>query len=157
MTGGSMRLRNPKDFWAGILFALIGGAFAVVVKVYDYPIGTTRSMGPGYFPLVIGVLLSILGGIIAAKSLVTDGERVDKFAWRPLIWILGAVVLFGLTAKIIGLALAIILLVLVSAMGGHEFKVKEQVIAAIILAIGSVLVFVIGLKLPFPIWPDFLS
>jgi hypothetical protein len=66
-------------------------------------------------------------------------------------------VLFGLTAKIIGLALAIILLVLVSAMGGHEFKVKEQVIAAIILAIGSVLVFVIGLKLPFPIWPDFLS
>jgi Tripartite tricarboxylate transporter TctB family len=157
MMGGSMQLRNPKDFWAGVLFMAIGAAFAIVIKVYEYPLGTTRSMGPGYFPLVIALLLALLGIIIVAKSLVTSGEPVSKFAWRPIIWILGGVVLFGLTAKTIGLALAIVLLVLVSAFGGHEFKIKEQLTAAVILAIGSVLVFVIGLKLPFPIWPDFLS
>ena len=152
-----MHLRNPKDFWAGVLFVLIGVAFIGVVKIYEYPMGTTRSMGPGYFPLMIASLLTILGLIIVAKSLVTDGEKVSKFAWRPIIWILGGVILFGLTAKIIGLALAIMLLVIVSAFGGHEFKVKEQLIAAVILAIGSVLVFVKGLKLPFPIWPPFLG
>lgn len=152
-----MQLRNPKDFWAGVLFLAIGAAFATVINVYEYKLGTTRNMGPGYFPLLIALLLSALGIIIILKSLVTSGEPISKFAWRPIIWILSAVVLFGLTAKIVGLALAIIMLVLISAFGGHEFKIKEQLIAAVVLAIGAVLVFVIGLKLPFPIWPSFLS
>jgi hypothetical protein len=152
-----MQLRNPKDFWAGVLFASIGAAFAIIVEVYDYPIGSARRMGPGYFPLVIAGLLTLLGVIILAKSFLTDGGQVSKFAWRPIIWVLGAVVVFGVTVKTIGFALAIILVVLISSFGGHEFKFKEQLIAAVVLAIGSVLVFVIGLKLPFPIWPSFLA
>jgi len=114
-------------------------------------------MGPGYFPLVIAGLLTLLGVIILAKSFLTDGGQVSKFAWRPIIWVLSAVVVFGVTVKTIGFALAIILVVLISSFGGHEFKFKEQLIAAVVLAIGSVLVFVIGLKLPFPIWPSFLA
>lgn len=152
-----MQLRNPKDFWAGVLFAAIGITFAVVVQVYEYPIGNTRRMGPGFFPLAIAVILAIMGLVIVAKAFVTDGEAVSKFAWRPLLWILGGVVLFGVLVKTIGLVLGIVMLVLVSAYGGHEFKLKEQLIAATILAIGCTLVFVKGLKLAFPIWPIFLS
>lgn len=152
-----MHLKNPKDFWAGVMFALIGFAFAIVVKVYDYPMGTASRMGPGYFPYVLGLFLGGLGIVIIATSLATSGGPVSKFAWRPIAWILGAVVIFGLSVKLIGLFLGIIVLVMVSAYGGHEFKWKEQLIAAIILAVGSTLVFVKGLKLPFNVWPSFFG
>jgi hypothetical protein len=152
-----MQLKNPKDFWSGVMFAVIGFAFAIIVKIYDYPMGTASRMGAGYFPFVLGNVLGVIGLIILAKSFVTTGPKISKFAWRPLIWVLGGFIVFGLTAKIVGLFIAILLLVMISAFGGHEFRWKEQVIAALILAVGSVLVFVIGLKLPFPIWPAFIG
>jgi Tripartite tricarboxylate transporter TctB family len=152
-----VKLKNPKDFWSGIMFASIGFAFAFIVKYYDYPMGTGSRMGPGYFPFVLGIIMGILGIAILIESFATEGPPVSKFAWKPLFWILGAVVLFGLIAKVSGLALAIVVLVAVSAYGGDEFKVKEVAIASLILAIFSVAVFVYGLKLPFPIWPAFID
>ena len=152
-----MKLKNPKDFWSGVLFAVFGLAFAIVVKVHDYPMGTASRMGAGYFPFVLGCVMSVLGFVIIAQSLVTSGAPVSKFAWRPLIWVLGAFVIFGLTAKWLGLVIAIVLLVMISAYGGHEFKLKETLISSAILAAGSIGVFVYGLKLPFPIWPEFFG
>ena len=152
-----MKLKNPKDFWSGVMFALFGLAFAIIVKYYDYPMGSASRMGAGYFPFVLGCVMAVLGFIIIAQSLVTTGTPISKFAWRPLIWVLGAFVIFGLTAKWLGLVIAIILLVMISAYGGHEFKLKESLISSVILATGSVAVFVYGLKLPFPIWPEFFG
>ena len=152
-----MKLKNPKDFWSGIMFAAIGISFAVIVKAYEYPMGTGARMGPGYFPFVLGIVMGILGIAIVIESFATEGPPVSKFAWKPLFWILGGVVLFGLIAKIAGLALSIVMLVLVASFGGDEFKLKEAVIASVILAIFSVAVFVYGLKLPFPIWPPFIT
>jgi hypothetical protein len=71
--------------------------------------------------------------------------------------VLLAFVIFGLTAKWLGLVIAIVLLVMISSFGGHEFRWKEALISSAILAVGSVAVFVYGLKLPFPIWPEFLG
>ncbi len=152
-----MQLRNPKDFWSGVMFAAIGFAFAIIIKVYDYPMGTASRMGPGYFPFVLGNLLGLLGVLILVKSFLSDGARVGQLAWRPVVWILGAVIVFGLTVKLMGLALAIIVLVMISAFGGHEFKLKEQLIAGVILSGFSIGVFVYGLKLPFSIWPPFFG
>ena len=152
-----MKLKNPRDFWSGVMFAMIGIAFAVIVKYYEYPMGTGARMGPGYFPFVLGIVMGILGIAIVIESFATEGPPVSKFAWKPLFWILGAVVLFGLIAKVAGLALSIVALVVVSAYGGDEFRIKEAIIASVILAIFSVAVFVYGLKLPFPIWPPFIS
>ena len=114
-------------------------------------------MGAGYFPFVLGCVMAVLGFIIIAQSLVTTGTPISKFAWRPLIWVLSAFVIFGLTAKWLGLVIAIVLLVMISAYGGHEFKLKESLISSAILAAGSIAVFVYGLKLPFPIWPEFFG
>lgn len=152
-----MVIKNPKDFWSGVLFASIGLAFAIIVKVHEYPMGTSSRMGPGYFPFVLGCMMAGLGAIIIIQALASTGGRISKFAWRPLIWVLSAFVIFGVTAKLVGLVVAIILLVMISSYGGHEFKWKEAVISSVILAAGSVAVFVYGLKLPFPIWPEFLS
>ena len=150
-------LKNPKDFWAGLMFAVIGFAFAVVVDVYEYPMGTASRMGAGYFPFVLGIVMGLLGVIIVIQALLTTGGRIGKFAWRPLIWVLSAFVIFGLTAKLLGLVIAILLLVLISSYGGHEHRWKEAIISSVILAAGSIAVFVYGLKLPFPIWPEFFG
>ena len=152
-----MNLKNPKDFWSGVMFTAIGFAFAIIVKYFDYPMGTSARMGPGYFPFVLGSVMGVLGIVIVIQALASEGGPIAKFAWRPLFWVLGAFIIFGLTAKFLGLVIAILLLVIISAYGGHEFKLKEAIISSIILAIGSVGVFVYGLKLPFPIWPEFFG
>lgn len=73
-----MQLRNPKDFWSGVMFAVIGFAFAIIVKVYEYPMGTASRMGPGYFPFVLGNTLGVLGLVILLKSFLTRSPRVKK-------------------------------------------------------------------------------
>ena len=150
-------LKNPKDFWSGVMFAVIGFAFAIIVKAYDYPMGTASRMGAGYFPFVLGNVMGVLGLIIIVQALLTSGTPISKFAWRPLIWVLSAFVIFGLTAKLLGLVIAILLLVVISSYGGHEHRWKEAIISSIILAASSIAVFVYGLKLPFPIWPEFFG
>ncbi len=146
-------MRNPKDFWSGLIFIGVG-AFAAIMAAQSYPMGNASRMGPGYFPFVLATILAIVGIVITAKSLVTDGEPISRFAVRPLLFILAATVAFGLLAKVLGITLAIVLLVMLSAFGGHEFKLKEVTISALILAIASVAIFVWGLKLPFPVCPD---
>ena len=113
-------LKNPKDFWSGVMFAVIGFAFAIVVKVYDYPMGTASRMGAGYFPFVLGNVMGVLGLIIIGQALLSSGARIGKFAWQPLIWVLAGFVIFGLTAKLVGLVIAIVLLVVISSFGGHR-------------------------------------
>jgi hypothetical protein len=150
-------LKNPKDFWSGVMFAVVGFAFAIIVKVYDYPMGTASRMGAGYFPFVLGNVMGVIGLIIIIQALLTSGGPISKFAWRPLIWVLSAFILFGLIAKLAGLIISILLLVVISSYGGHEHKLKEALISSVILAASSVAIFVYGLKLPFPIWPEFFS
>jgi len=152
-----MKLKNPKDFWSGVMFMSIGLAFAIIVKVFEYPMGSGARMGPGYFPFVLGIVMTLLGVAIIIESMATEGGPISKFAWRPLAFILGAVVIFGLIVKFAGMAVSIVILVAVSAFGGHEFKLKEVLIAGVCLAFFSVLVFVYGLKLPFPVWPPIIT
>ena len=79
-----MKLNNPKDFWSGVMFTTFGLAFAIIVKIYDYPMGTASRMGAGYFPFVLGCVMAVLGVVIIAQSVVTSGTPISKFAWRPL-------------------------------------------------------------------------
>lgn len=150
-------LKNPKDFWSGVMFAVVGFAFAIVVKVFDYPMGTPSRMGAGYFPFVLGNVMGVLGLIIVVQALLSKGGPISKFAWRPLVWVLSAFLIFGLTAKLLGLVIAIVLLVVISSYGGHEHRWKEALISSALLAASSIAVFVYGLKLPFPIWPTFIT
>lgn len=148
----AVKIKAPKDFWAGVMF--IGcGAFFLFYAIAHYQMGTAVRMGPAYFPAVLGGLLAFLGALVLIESLAMSGPPVPKFAFRPLILISLACVLYGYTMKPLGLLGATALLVFVSAYGGHEFKWKEVIILFLILVVFSVLVFVKGLTLPFPICP----
>ena len=152
----AVKIKAPKDFWAGVMF--IGcGAFFLFWAVTHYQMGTAVRMGPAYFPTVLGGLLAFLGALVLIESLAMDGPPVPKFAFRPLILISGACVVYGYAMKPLGLIGATALLVFISAYGGHEFKWKEVTILFLILIVFSVLVFVKGLTLPFPICPAMIE
>ena len=151
-----MRITSPRNFWAGLMF-LAFGLFFAVWAVTNYQMGTAVRMGPAYFPAVLGGLLTFLGLVVLAMSVVVQGPRVDRFHVRPLLLILAANIAYGYTMKPLGLVLATGVLVFISAFGGHEFKWKEVTLLYAFLIIFSVLVFVKGLTLPFPLWPEFLG
>jgi putative tricarboxylic transport membrane protein len=151
-----MKIKSPKDFWAGLMF--IGfGLFFMIWALIHYQMGTAVRMGPAYFPAVLGGLLAVLGFFVLLGSFAIEGPPVPQFSYRPLILISVACVLYGYLMKPLGLVGATAALVYVSALGGHEFNWKEVTILYLILIAFSWLVFVKGLTLPFPVWPEAFS
>jgi hypothetical protein len=151
-----MAIKSPKDFWAGLMFVAFGGGMATIA-VLNYQMGSAVRMGPAYFPVVLGSILAILGLILLARSVALKGEKVPTFHFRPLLFILVACLAFAYTLKPLGLTGATLLLVFISAFGGHEFNWKEVAILYVVLIVFSVLVFVKGLTLPFPICPEMIE
>ena len=151
-----MRIKSPKDFWAGLMF--IGfGVFAMAWAYANYQMGTAVRMGPAYFPIMLGGLLALLGALVFIASFAVEGPPLPHMNMRPLVLISVACVVYGYVMKPLGLVIATACLVYISAFGGHEFKWKEVTILYVILIVFSVLVFVKGLTLPFPLWPAFLG
>jgi hypothetical protein len=151
-----VKIKSPKDFWAGVMF-IVTGLFFLIWAMAFYQMGTAVRMGPAYFPAVLGGLLAALGLIVFLGSFAVDGPPVPELHFRPVIFITIGVVLYGYLMKPLGLVAATAALVYISALGGHEFKWKEVTILFALLIVFSVLVFVKGLTLPFPICPDFIE
>lgn len=151
-----MKIKSPRDFWAGLMFITFGLFFLIVAQM-SYQMGTAVRMGPGYFPTVLGGILAVLGAIVLVGSLAVEGPPVAKFHFRPLLFILASSLAFAYLLKPLGLVLASAALIFISAYGGHEFKWKEVAWLTLVLVIFSVLVFVKGLTLPFPICPSFVE
>jgi hypothetical protein len=134
---------------------LVGTGLSVAIwAAKKYPMGTADSMGPAYFPTVLGGVLAFLGVVLTVASLGMDGPRVARFHFRPLVFTTLALVAYGYLMRPLGLVGAIAALVFISAFGGHEFKWKEVTILYVVLLVFSWLVFVKGLTLPFRMWPQ---
>ena len=161
-----MNIKSQKDFFSGLMFMGVGVAFAWGSS--SYTIGSSARMGPGYFPLALGVLLAVLGGVITFKALVVetvDGDKIGAFAWRPLIFIILANLVFGamigglpsIGLPPMGLIAGIYALTLISCLAGESFNLKEALVLATVLAALSYGAFIMLLKLQFPVWPAFIG
>jgi hypothetical protein len=139
------------------MYMVIGLFFTIIATQYQY--GTAAKMGPGYFPFWLGILLTLLGFFVLVKSFSATAaiERIPKFNWRIIIQITGSVVLYGLLLPRLGFLVAVVVLVLVSASASKEFTWKGSLINAGFLVAFTYSVFVLGLKLQFPLLPLFLQ
>jgi putative tricarboxylic transport membrane protein len=151
-----MKIKSPKDFWAGLMFIAFG-LFFLGWAVTHYQMGSAVRMGPAYFPTLLGGLLAFLGLLVLIESFAMEGPPVPKIEFRPLLLVLAACIAYGYMMKPTGLVIATGALVFISALGGHEFRFKEVALLFVLLVIFSVLVFVKGLTLPFPLWPERFS
>ena len=148
------------------MFLVVGIAFAVGAN--NYTVGTGARMGPGYFPMILGVLMALLGAAICFSGLTkgpASGDKIGKWAWRQVFFILAANFAFGILLVLVpnlhipqfGLIIAIYALVFIASLGGHSFNFKEVAILATVLAVGSYVAFVWALNLQFPVWPSFIT
>jgi hypothetical protein len=147
-----MRIRAPKDFWAGLMFC--GFAVAAILAARGYSLGTAGKMGPGYFPLLLGGMLGVLGLILVGRSLALDGEPLPPIHIFPIAVIAVAVCLFGAMIEPLGVVIALAVLTVVTAWAGPEFRFVEIVGLAAALIVFSIGVFVYLLGLPLAIWPS---
>ncbi len=161
-----MNIKSQKDFFSGLMFMGVGVAFAWGATTYN--VGNGARMGPGYFPLMLGVMLAILGAAITFKALVVEtvgGDKIGKWAWKPLVLIILANLVFGillaglpaLKFPAFGMIVAIYALTFIASMAEPGWKFKNTLILATVLAVGSYLAFVLALKLQFPVWPAFIT
>lgn len=145
-----MKITSQEDFWAGVMF-IVFGAVAIFIA-QDYPFGTTSRMGPGYFPTWLGIVMVVLGVMVAATGFKVQGEGVGKFAWKAMFLLSVAFVFFGWAIDHVGFVPALFVMVFLSAAAGKEFRFKEVLIMSIALIIGSWALFIKGLELPFPLF-----
>ena len=148
------------------MFIIVGAAFAI--GAYSYSMGEGARMGPGYFPRLLGIVLAVLGSVILFKSMTVataDGDKVGSFAWKPLICIIGANLVFGLCIgglpsikfPALGMIAGIFALTFIASIAAEQYKIKEVFFLAVFLAVLSYLAFIVLLKLQFPVWPAFLA
>jgi hypothetical protein len=145
-----VRVKNPQDFWAGILFLVVG-----LLAVYfgrNYAFGAATKMGPGYLPTVLAWIMAGLGAFLALRALLESGPGIEASLWRPQLFIVAAIVVFGLLIERFGLAPSVVIVTVVAALASSEMRWIETLILSIGLAILCVLLFVKVLGQPLTIF-----
>ncbi len=140
------------DILAGLLFASIGAVALYVSR--DYAFGTTLRMGPGFLPRIVAAVLTLLGVALIVRGVLIGGWSPPTIAWRPIIMISAAVVVFALTINRLGLVVASILTVVIGASGAQDVRWKELPFVALGLAAFCAILFGYILKISLPVWPQ---
>jgi hypothetical protein len=145
-----LKVKNPQDFGAAILFLTIG--IAGVYFGRDLTFGTASKMGPGYFPTILSYIIILIGAIVGLRSLVIEGPPIEPVRLRPLVFILIAILAFGYLIEQIGLAITTAGLAIFAAYARDSVNLKETIALAVLLSAFAVGVFAYALGQPLPIW-----
>jgi hypothetical protein len=147
-----IRVRNQQDLAAGlflIVFALFARYFAS-----DLAMGRLVRMGPGYLPTVLSWILFGLGVLIGLRGFITDGPKLEPWAWRPVVALCAALIAFALLLQNAGLVVAIVITTLVASLAARGGRIIPVLILGAVMATGSTILFVWMLGLPLQIWPE---
>jgi hypothetical protein len=142
---------KPRDLAAGLAFSAFGAGTVLIAS--RYRLGDLTSMGPGYFPRILGICLLALGGILIVSGLIGRGERIAAMHMRPLLIIALSIPAFGLTLVHLGLVAASLQTVFFTRLAGPSYRPLETVVLAVALAGSCAALFVYGLKLPLQLYP----
>ncbi|SMC87392.1 tripartite tricarboxylate transporter TctB family protein [Rhizobium sp. RU36D] len=145
-----MVIRSPQDFGAGILFILFGLGGLYVGS--DLTFGSARSMGPGFFPMIICGMILTIGVVVTLKSLAIEGPAIERLQFRPIAMVLLAIAAFGLLIAHVGAIISSFLLILFAAYARRDVDLKETILFAAGTAAFVVIVFAYGLSQPMPVW-----
>jgi hypothetical protein len=140
------------------MFVAIGLAFCYAASTYR--MGVVTSMGPGYFPFWLGVLLALLGACVFVAGLragESEAARLDRWDFKSLLIIVGSIALFGVLLAPLGLIGAIVVIVVASSLASPEFGWGATILNTVILTALSLAIFVWGIGLPLPLLPAVLA
>ncbi|HEV7275931.1 MAG TPA: tripartite tricarboxylate transporter TctB family protein [Devosiaceae bacterium] len=147
---------NLKDLAAGALFVIIGLFFALDA-LFNLRIGQAFSMGPGYFPLVLGAVLVGLGLVIAMLGLNKPSESFGRVSWRGLLLVIGAVIFFAATIRGLGMVLSLGGATLMASLASGRMSWRGAALLSILLTGFCVLAFIYALRLPYPLFGGWIT
>ncbi|MBA2722106.1 MAG: tripartite tricarboxylate transporter TctB family protein [Methylibium sp.] len=153
-----MKIKSQRDFGSAIMFIVIGVSFAI--GALNYTFGSSARPGPAFFPFGLGIILALLGAVVLFTSLTIeseDGDPIGAIAFKPLFIVLSAFVVFGLALPRLGMVVSLPILIILSALAGEEFHWLSAIIMSIALTVLSWAVFIKGLGLTIPLWPEFMG
>ncbi len=147
-----------KNVLSGLLF--IGVAVLGLWVSRNYPVGTALRMGTGYMPRLLLWTLLGLGGVVLVLGLLESDPRTatdgaDGPAWRPVVFVSLSLVVFALAIERLGLVLSVLLLTAIGAVAARGLRPLETAVAAAVLMVLCWLIFIVGLSLTIPTWPEF--
>ena len=145
-----IKVKSPQDFWAGLLFLVIGCLALWLGRGYAF--GTATKMGPGYLPTVLSWALVLVGAFLSLRALALEGPPIEASLIRPQFFILLAIVAFGLLIERVGLAPAIIVVTLIAANASRGMRWTETLAVAVGLSVLCVGLFIYLLGQPLAIW-----
>jgi len=145
-----MSNRDLRDILGGLVMIAAGVFAAVYAQRYD--IGTLQRMGPGFFPVMLGIALAILGVFITVPALFRPGTRIVVH-WNSLIWVTAGIVMFAALLNLLGLVLTSALMIILTSMPGVDMNWKSRIILAIVVSVITYLIFSFGLGMVIPVWP----
>ena len=145
-----LRINIPDLAFAVFLVALGALAFGLASSL---SVGTAAAMGPGYVPRGLTIIIMIYGLVLGIRAMFAGAVAFPSIEWRPLLLILGSVALFAVLLPIAGLAITSFALVICAGFAAYDVRVRENAIAAVTLAAFAVVLFVVALGLPIPVWP----
>lgn len=146
-------LKSKKNYYGAVLVVLFG--LGAIVGGADYSMGTLARMGPGFFPVALGVLLVATGIVIALEG---DGDGTAeqqasaKPEWRGQLCILGGSVAFIVLGKYGGLLPATFAIAFISGLGDRHNSLIEALALAVGMCVVAVVVFWWALHLQFPLF-----
>lgn len=149
------RVHNTGDFAAGIFFAAVAATVLALSRNYDF--GTVRAIGPGFFPTIVAAPLALLGIVLILRAFRGQDDEAPELRLRPMLLILAGSLSFALLVRPAGFAAAIVVMVLIGCASAAGASFRVSLATAIILAAGSVAIFVMALGLPIPIFGTWLS
>jgi len=147
-------MRLTKDMFAGLMFLTFGIGAAVIAQ--NYSLGTLARMGSGYFPMMIGSLIAIMGLAILVRAILRPGssEPVATIEFRPILFIAAAIVIFGLVIDDFGIIAALAALIVIARFAGREGGPIELAMMVVVLIAVVVGIFVYGLNIHLRLWPS---
>jgi hypothetical protein len=145
-----LQVKSPQDLGAGIVFILIGAAGLIFGR--ELSMGTPGRMGPGYFPTLLSYIIIAIGVFVAARSFTLEGPPLERFYFRPLAFVVGAIILSGYLLNWFGLVLTSIAVAVISSYARRDVKLLEVLLLGVGMGLFSVVVFVYALGQPLPAW-----
>jgi len=140
-----------QDFLGGMV-GIAGSAF-VFWQAADLPIGTMGGMGPGMLPKTLAVALAVLSALLVVDGVAEGGPVLERWTIRGPLFVLGAVVVFGLAVRPLGLVVAGPLAIVISALASSEVRWKETILVGVVVTAFCIGLFKFALGLPIPLAP----
>ena len=149
---GFIPVRAPQDYYGGLVLMML--AVLALIASADLPGQRGFAFGPGTAPRLFAILLFGLSAAVTLVGITSHGPAIERYRLRGPLYVLLAICLFASIIRPLGLVVAAFLTWMISICGSTEMRWLESVIAAAVMTIFCVVLFVYLLNLPFQLWPQ---